>query len=139
METVTLRCGALHAEVLPDAAGGLGRLDWQRGGESHALLRPYMHAPGAPLPTTSQLACFPLVPWSNRIDPEGFVFEGRKVTPAPNRPGSHARSTATAGSTPGASARGPRPASACSSTGAMLLPFPMWRGCVTCSSIMRCG
>ena len=87
METVTLRCGALHAEVLPDAAGGLGRLDWQRGGESHALLRPYVQAPGAPLPTTSQLACFPLVPWSNRIDPDGFVFEGRKLTPAPNRPG----------------------------------------------------
>ena len=87
MRTVTLRCGALHAEVLPDAAGGLGRLDWQRGGETHALLRPYVHTAGAPLPTTSQLACFPLVPWSNRIDPSGFVFEGRGIVPAPNRPG----------------------------------------------------
>jgi aldose 1-epimerase len=87
MEAISLRCGALHAEVLPAVAGGLGRLDWQRGGQTHALLRPYVHTPGGPLPTTSQLACFPLVPWSNRIDPDGFVFEGRRILPAPNRPG----------------------------------------------------
>ena len=87
METVTLRCGALHAEVLPEAAGGLGRLDWQRGDERHALLRPYLHAPGAPLPTTSQLACFPLVPWSNRIAPSGFEYDGQRYVPTPNRPG----------------------------------------------------
>lgn len=87
MQVITLRCGALHAEVLPEAAGGLGRLDWQRGGAVHALLRPWVRTPGAPMPTTSQLACFPLVPWSNRIAPDGFVFEGWAVTPAPNRPG----------------------------------------------------
>ncbi|MDB5749006.1 MAG: Aldose 1-epimerase [Massilia sp.] len=87
MQVITLRSGALHAEVLPAAAGGLGRLDWQRGGKTHALLRPYVHAPGAPMPTPSQLACFPLVPWSNRIEPQGFVFEGRAIAPAPNRPG----------------------------------------------------
>jgi aldose 1-epimerase len=87
METVHLRCGALRAEVLPQAGGGLGRLDWMRGGERLALLRPHAHTPGAPLPTTSQLACFPLVPWSNRIDPSGFLFEGRRIVPAPNRAG----------------------------------------------------
>jgi aldose 1-epimerase len=87
MQVITLRSGGLLAEVLPAAAGGLGRLDWQAGGQTHSLLRPYVHAPGAPLPASSQLACFPLVPWSNRIDPAGFVFEGRAVTPAPNRAG----------------------------------------------------
>jgi aldose 1-epimerase len=87
LEAITLRCGALHAEVLPAAAGGLGRLDWRRGDATHALLRPYAHSPDAPLPAASQLACFPLVPWSNRIDPAGFVFEGRRIAPAPNRPG----------------------------------------------------
>jgi len=87
METLHLRCGALHAEVLPGAAGGLGRLDWRRGADIHALLRPYVHSAGAPAPTTSQLACFPLVPWSNRIDPAGFMFEGRSIAPAPNRVG----------------------------------------------------
>lgn len=87
MQVITLRSGALHAEVLPAAAGGLARLDWQRAGTTHSLLRPYAHAPGAAVPATSQLACFPLVPWSNRIAPDGFVFEGRAVAPAPNRPG----------------------------------------------------
>lgn len=87
MQVISLRCGALHAEVLPDAAGGLGRLDWRRGEQAHALLRPFVPADGGAVPTTSQLACFPLVPWSNRIDPEGFAFEGRAVAPAPNRPG----------------------------------------------------
>ena len=86
-QVITLRCGALHAEVLPQAAGGLARLDWERGGARHSLLRPYEHAAGAGLPATSQLACFPLVPWSNRIAPGGFVFDGRAVAPAPNRPG----------------------------------------------------
>ena len=83
MEVIHLRCGAMHAEVLPEAAGGLGRLDWG----PHALLRPHVHVPDAPAPTTSQLACFPLVPWSNRIDPAGFAFEGRRIVPAPNRHG----------------------------------------------------
>lgn len=87
METISLHCGPLHAEVLPAAGGGLGRFDWQRGGATHALLRPYVHTPGAPLPAASQLACFPLVPWSNRIGPDGFVFEGRRIRPTPNRPG----------------------------------------------------
>ena len=87
MQVVHLRSSALHAEVLPELAGGLGRLDWLRGGERHALLRPYVHAAGTPMQSTSQLACFPLLPWSNRIAPTGFIFDGRAVTPAPNRPG----------------------------------------------------
>ena len=87
MQVISLRSGPLHAEVLPGAGGGLGRLDWRGGGETHALLRPYVPIAGAPMPIPSQLACFPLVPWSNRIEPQGFVFEGRAITPAPNRPG----------------------------------------------------
>lgn len=87
MQVLTLRSKCLHAEVLPGAAGGLGRLDWLGGGKPRSVLRPYVHAEGAPPPSTSQLACFALVPWSNRIDPGGFVFEGRAVRPEPNRPG----------------------------------------------------
>lgn len=87
MQVISLHCGALRAEVLPEAAGGLARFDLERGGAPQPLLRPYVHTEGVPKPTTSQLACFPLVPWSNRIHPDGFVFGGRAVTPAPNRPG----------------------------------------------------
>ncbi len=43
--------------------------------------------PGADSFTPSQLACFPLLPWSNRIAPNGFVFAGRRYEPLPNRAG----------------------------------------------------
>jgi len=78
---IALRSGAMQAAVLPAVGGGLARLAW-RGVD---VLRP---APdGVALPLPGQLACFPLVPWSNRIAPEGFEFEGRRVTPAPTREG----------------------------------------------------
>jgi len=86
-QVVTLRSARLRAEVLPGAAGGLARLDWLGGSAAQPVLRPWTRAEGGPLPGTSQLACFPLLPWSNRIDPRGFVFDGRTIAPAPNRPG----------------------------------------------------
>jgi aldose 1-epimerase len=39
------------------------------------------------MPAPGQLACFPLLPWSNRMSPSGFEFEGRRHVPAPNREG----------------------------------------------------
>ena len=79
MTAITLRNGHLHAEVLPSVGGGLARLDWM----GREVLRAAV--PDASLP--SQLACFPLVPWSNRMDPAGFVCDGRTVKPEPNRTG----------------------------------------------------
>ena len=76
---ISLRSGHLHAEVLPLVGGGLSRLDWM----GHEVLR--AAPPDATVP--GQLACFPLVPWSNRMDPAGFVCDGRIVTPAANRAG----------------------------------------------------
>ncbi|MFL6675225.1 MAG: aldose 1-epimerase [Massilia sp.] len=87
MQVISLRNGSLHAEVLPSAAGGLARLDWIAGGAAQPVLRGLDLAPGASPPTTSQLACFPLVPWSNRIGSGGFVFEERPIALSPNRPG----------------------------------------------------
>lgn len=83
---IELRNGSLRAVVLPHAGGGLARLDWQVGaGAPVPVLRP---APdGVVWPQPGQLACFPLVPWSNRIAPEGFEFEGRRVTPPLTRDG----------------------------------------------------
>jgi len=76
----------LRAEVAPQAGGGLARLDWLGGACATPLLR------GLPpetreQPTPSHLACFPLVPWSNRMAPSGFEFAGRRHVPAPNRAG----------------------------------------------------
>ncbi len=87
MQSISLRNEFLHADVLPEAGGGLARLDWLGGGEPVPVFRPLVLAPGAPKPTPSQLACFPMLPWANRIDPAGFEFQGRHIVPAPNRPG----------------------------------------------------
>lgn len=76
---ITLRSGHLYAEVLPSVGGGLARLDWM----DQEVLRAAVPDASSP----GQLACFPLVPWSNRMAPTGFVCDGRTVRPAPNRAG----------------------------------------------------
>jgi hypothetical protein len=76
MLSIALRNEHLHAEVLPEAGAGLARLDWITGPVPVPLFRPLALAAGAPPPTPSQLACFPMLPWANRIDPAGFEFEG---------------------------------------------------------------
>jgi len=84
---IELRSGSLRAVVLPAAGGGLARLDWfgAPGCAGVPVLRPAPDGVAQPLP--GQLACFPLVPWSNRIAPGGFEFEGCRITPAPTREG----------------------------------------------------
>jgi aldose 1-epimerase len=63
----------------------LSRLDWTGGGASVPILRPYAGGgDGAPRP--NQLACFPLVPWSNRMA-GGFSHGGQRYDIAPNREG----------------------------------------------------
>lgn len=85
---IELRNGSLRAQVLPAAGGGLARLDWLAAGDGAAPVPVLRPAPeGEAAPNAWQLACFPLVPWSNRIAPEGFEFEGQRVVPAPNREG----------------------------------------------------
>lgn len=86
LERLTLRNASLLAEVLPQVGGGLARLDWLRGGEPMPLLRG-LAPDAAETPLPSQLACFPLLPWSNRMAPSGFEFGGECYVPAPNRPG----------------------------------------------------
>ncbi len=87
MQTITLRNDFLLAEVLPAVAGGLSRLDWLGGGAPRTVLRPAATGQGLPLPTTSQMACFPMLPWCNRIGGGGFPYGGRFVALEPNRPG----------------------------------------------------
>lgn len=86
VERIVMRNASLLAEIVPQVGGGLARLDWLGSGEPAPLLRALpADAPGVPTP--SQLACFPLLPWSNRMAPSGFAFEGRQYVPAPNRAG----------------------------------------------------
>jgi aldose 1-epimerase len=87
MLAISLRNNQLAAEVLPSAGAGLARLDWIAGGASVPVFRPLEQAPGAAQPTPSQLACFPMLPWANRLAQAGFTFEGRQHAPQANRPG----------------------------------------------------
>jgi aldose 1-epimerase len=87
MQLITLRNDVLQADVLPAVAGGLSRLDWIKGGSHRAVLRAAALGEGMPMPTTSQMACFPMLPWCNRVGGGGFPFGGRFVALAPNRAG----------------------------------------------------
>lgn len=86
LERLSLRNDRLLAEIVPQAGGGLARLDWLGGALPAPLLRG-LPADVDEVPASSQLACFPLLPWSNRMAPSGFVFEGSAHVPAPNRAG----------------------------------------------------
>lgn len=87
MAAITLQNGQLVAVVLPEAGAGLARLDWISDGAIVPLFRPFDLAAGALQPTPSQLACFPMLPWANRLAPDGFAFQQQQHAPAPNRPG----------------------------------------------------
>jgi aldose 1-epimerase len=85
--SVTLRNAHLHAQVLPHIGGGLARLDAIGDGPMRPVLRGLDLPAGSPMPIPTQLACFPLLPWSNRIGGGGFTFEGRRIALSPNRAG----------------------------------------------------
>ncbi len=85
MELVTLTNRHLQAQVAPSIGGALARLDALTGGAPFPLLRAF--EPGEQIPGPGQMACFPLVPWSNRIGGAGFTFEARRITLTPNRAG----------------------------------------------------
>ncbi len=87
MQVLTLHNAHLRAQVLPAIGGGLARLDAVSGGQTRALLRACALQDRAPNPVPSQLACFPLVPWSNRIGNGGFDIDGRRIDLVPNRAG----------------------------------------------------
>lgn len=86
LDRLTLSNDRLRAQIVPQAGGGLARLDWLGGAQPQPLLRGLPEeVDGLPLP--GQLACFPLLPWSNRMAPDGFSFDGVRHAPAPNRAG----------------------------------------------------
>lgn len=83
MNVITLRNASLHAQVLPAVGGALARFDWVRDGAPRAIFRACAVPPVSP----SQVACFAMLPWANRIAPDGFQFDGRTVSLPPNREG----------------------------------------------------
>ncbi len=82
-EWIGLRAGDLSLALAPAVGGSIARFDLDRDGLPVPLMRPADLALADPL----LAACFPLVPFSNRVRDGRFAFAGRKVTLPPNMPG----------------------------------------------------
>ena len=76
---ILLRAGHAEAGVAPHAGGSLTHFDWHDGGHTTPWLRSSAAADRVDGPA-DRLACFPLVPFSNRIRDGRFAFRGRTVT-----------------------------------------------------------
>ncbi|QUP52862.1 aldose 1-epimerase [Ralstonia syzygii] len=77
MPVFRLDNGVLRADVLPGAGGGLLRFDAWRDGGPVPVFRPGRLDDALREPNA--LACYPLVPWSNRIGGGRFTFDGRVI------------------------------------------------------------
>ena len=80
---LTLRAGELEAAVLPALGGSIARLDRVVAG----LCQPLMRGAAPNIVGALEAACFPLVPFANRIRGGAFVCDGRAITLAPNMTG----------------------------------------------------
>ena len=84
MTWLELHNGPLHLALSPSVGGSIARFDWvARGDLRHAVMR------GCNNGSTNVLeaACFPLVPFVNRIRASRFTFRGREVVLRPNMAG----------------------------------------------------
>lgn len=82
-----LTSSSLRLQIEPACGAGIARFDWIANDASVPLMRPYepRAAGHAGMADANQLACYPLLPWSNRISGGGFSIEGRRVEVARNR------------------------------------------------------
>lgn len=82
---VELRSDDAVVQVAPPAGGAVTRYALLRRNEAMDLLRPALpEAIKGRVPT--EMSCFPLVPFSNRIRDGRFTFNGRDIHLAPNFP-----------------------------------------------------
>lgn len=79
----------LSLSVLPRAGGGIVAFDALVDGHSVPLMRPTLPSDvdAAGVVDPNRLACYPLLPWSNRIAHGGFFYGGRRVALELNRAG----------------------------------------------------
>jgi aldose 1-epimerase len=86
MGMMELNSAALAAGICPSFGGGMAYLDAWREGARVPLMRPLRPpAMSAASFEPNRLACYPLVPWSNRIADGGFEMDGMRVALLPNR------------------------------------------------------
>lgn len=73
---IDLASGSLRVSIAPSSGGTIARFDLVLDGEKHHILRACDNIPETPL----EAACFPLVPYCNRIRNGRFTFRGREVS-----------------------------------------------------------
>lgn len=71
-EIISLESETQRLQVAPELGGSVISWDWKSGTGFTPLFRPWDGASG----DRYSLACFPLVPWSNRITGGGFEYDG---------------------------------------------------------------
>src|SRR5262245_32003220 len=81
---IVLRAGRAEAGIAPRHGGSVTHFQWNEGSQTIPWLRPTSDGARSDGPS-DRLACFPLVPFSNRIRNGRFQFGGRAVTLPPNR------------------------------------------------------
>ncbi|WP_019141046.1 aldose 1-epimerase [Noviherbaspirillum massiliense] len=82
-DTVSLQTGFQRLILVPRLGGGIAAWDWKIGDGWSPIFRTWNGASE----DRYTLACFPLVPWSNRITQGGFEHEGLFYPIRNNRPG----------------------------------------------------
>jgi aldose 1-epimerase len=75
---IELRDGASSVAIAPDIGGSLAWFRWNHGGEIIDWLRPADEVAQAS-GDAGAMACFPLVPYSNRVRDGRFAFGGREI------------------------------------------------------------
>lgn len=75
---ITLRAGRAAVGIAPSIGGSIAHFHWIDGGQRHDWLRP-AEASDLAARTPDRMACFPLVPFSNRIRDGRFSFGGRAI------------------------------------------------------------
>lgn len=75
--------GMMEVALNPSVGGAISSFTWISGGTRKAILR----ESHTPLENVLDAACFPLVPYCNRIRGGSFTFRGRQVRLAPNMSG----------------------------------------------------
>ncbi|HEX6071967.1 MAG TPA: aldose 1-epimerase, partial [Sphingomicrobium sp.] len=73
--TVTLNEGRFHLELSPSIGGSISAFEWT--GADCRL--PILRKCNSPLQNVLDAACFPLVPFVNRVRGGRFTFRGREV------------------------------------------------------------
>lgn len=84
MERIVLKSGNLELEISPSIGGSISRFEWIGANQRRTPLMRGCHSASI---NVLEAACFPLVPFVNRIRGSRFTFRGREVSLKPNMAG----------------------------------------------------